>query len=191
MRALEEKISREAKVIGDDILLVGGFLNQHIDTGFTVEMARFLAFSFKNDGVTKVLTIEASGIAFGFAVAEQLNVPLVFAKKGRSSNLDGKVLSASIHSFTHGNDYNATVCADYISSRDRVLIVDDFLAKGEAINGLIKIVRAAGATVVGCGIEIEKGFQGGGDKLRSEGYRVVSLAVIDLMSESGIVFRKQ
>ncbi len=190
MRALEERIQRDGRVLGGDILQVGGFINQQIDTSFTLELAREVFSLFSDLPVTKVLTIEASGIAFGFAVSLQFGVPLVFAKKSRTSNVDGAVLFAPIHSYTHGNDYNATVSAEYIKPEDNVLIVDDFLANGEALRGLIKIVNDAGASVVGAAVEIEKGFQGGGDRLRSEGIRVESLAIIESMSESGITFRR-
>ena len=190
MRALEDRILLDGRVLDGDILQVGGFINQQIDTSFTVEMAKEVFSLFSDLSVTKVLTIEASGIAFGFAVAIQFGVPLVFAKKSRTSNVDRAVLFAQVHSYTHGNDYKATVSAEYISPDDNVLIVDDFLANGEALRGLIKIVKDAGASVVGAAIEIEKGFQGGGDRLRSEGIRVESLAVIESMSESGITFRR-
>ena len=190
MKELEDRILRDGRVLKGDILQVGGFINQQIDTSFTTDLAREVYSLFSSASITKVLTIEASGIAFGFAVASQFGVPLVFAKKNRSSNVDGNVLCATIHSYTHGNDYNATVSAEYIAPNDKVLIADDFLANGEALRGLIKIVNDAGATVVGAAIEIEKGFQGGGDKLRSEGIRVESLAVIESMSESCITFRR-
>ena len=190
MKELEERILRDGKVLGGNILQVGGFINQQIDTTFTTKLAREVYSLYSSSSVTKVLTIEASGIAFGFAVALQFDVPLVFAKKSRTSNVDGEVLFAPIHSYTHGNDYKATVSAEYISPDDNVLIVDDFLANGEALRGLIKIVKDAGASVVGAAVEIEKGFQGGGDRLRSEGIRVESLAIIESMSESGITFRR-
>ncbi|MBQ6262947.1 MAG: xanthine phosphoribosyltransferase [Clostridia bacterium] len=190
MKELEDRILRDGRVLSGNILQVGGFINQQIDTSFTRDLARKVHSLFSSSTVTKVLTIEASGIAFGFAVAEQFGIPLVFAKKSKTSNVDGAVLSAPIHSYTHGSDYTATVSAEYISPDDSVLIVDDFLANGEALRGLIKIVKDAGASVAGAAIEIEKGFQGGGDRLRKEGIRVESLAVIDSMSESGITFRR-
>ena len=190
MKELENKILSEGRVLNGEVLQVGGFLNQMVDTSFTVRMAREVASAFSDCSVTKVMTIEASGIAFGFAVARELDVPLVFAKKNRTSNLEGDVLSAPVHSYTHGNDYKATVSSEYVSSDDRILIVDDFLANGEALRALCRIVRDGGASVVGCAVQIEKGFQGGGDKLRSEGLRVYSLAVIESMDENGIVFRE-
>ncbi len=191
MKALEDKIVKEGKVLEGNVLKVGSFLNQTIDTRFTMEMAEEIARLFKNDNVTKVLTIESSGIAIGFAAAVALGVPMVFAKKNRSSNLDGNILSTNIHSYTHNYDYAATVSADYITKDDRILIVDDFLANGAALEGLTSMVASAGATLVGCAIQIEKGFQHGGDKLRERGIRIESLAIIESMSpESGIIFRK-
>ena len=190
MKALEEKIVSEGKVLEGDVLKVGSFLNQKIDTSFTLEMAREIARLYSGCRITKVLTMESSGIAIGFAVASVLGVPLVFAKKSRASNQSGTVLCANVHSYTHGTDYTATVSSEYIDSSDAVLIVDDFLANGEALRGLISIVESAGASVAGCAIQIEKGFQHGGDKLRAEGIRVESLAIIESMSyEDGIRFR--
>ena len=190
MRALEEKILSEGKVLEGGVLQVGAFLNQLVDTAFTCDMAADIASAFSDSGVTKVLTIETSGIMIAFATAAALGVPMVFAKKNKTSNLDGKLLTAEIHSFTHNNTYTAAVCADYIRPDDKILIVDDFLANGEALRGLISMVLSGGASVVGCAVQIEKGFQHGGDKLRTEGYRVHSLAIIDDMSpDRGIIFR--
>ena len=190
MRALEEKILSEGRVLEGGVLQVGSFLNQLVDTSFTNEMAADIASEFAGSGVTKILTIETSGIMIAFAIAAHLDVPMVFAKKNKTSNLDGKLLTAEIRSFTHNNTYTAAVCADYIRPDDKILIVDDFLANGEALRGLISMVRSGGASVAGCAVQIEKGFQHGGDRLREEGYRVYSLAIIDDMSpERGIVFR--
>lgn len=190
MRALEEKILSEGRVLEGGVLQVGSFLNQLVDTSFTNEMAADIASEFAGSGVTRILTIETSGIMIAFATAAHLGVPMVFAKKNKTSNLDGKLLTAEIRSFTHNNTYTAAVCADYIRPDDKILIVDDFLANGEALRGLISMVRSGGASVAGCAVQIEKGFQHGGDRLREEGYRVYSLAIIDDMSpERGIVFR--
>ncbi|MCI9449013.1 MAG: xanthine phosphoribosyltransferase [Clostridiales bacterium] len=190
MKALEEKIKAEGRVLKGNILDVGGFLNQLIDPAFTIEMAEEVKRLFAKSGVTKILTMESSGIAIGFAVAAVFNVPLVFAKKRKALNQDGKMLTASVHSYTHNSDYTATVSADYINENDTVLIVDDFLANGEAMRGLIKIIRSADADLAGCVVQIEKGFQHGGDKLRAEGIRVEALALIDSMSyEEGLKFR--
>ena len=190
MKALEERIVREGKVLEGNVLKLGSFLNQSIDTAFCAEMATEVVSLFAGEKITKVLTVESSGIAFGFAIAEKLGVPLVFAKKTPASNQSGGVLSARIHSYTHGNDYTATVGEEYIKADDSVLIADDFLATGEALHGLIKIVELAGATLAGCAIQVEKGFQNGGDELRRAGVHVESLALIDSMSpEEGIKFR--
>ena len=191
MRALEERILKEATVLEGNVLKVGSFLNQKIDTALTMEMAREIARLYEDVPISKVVTIEASGIAIGFATAAVLGVPLVFVKKSRSSNVSGNVLTAEIHSYTHGTDYTATVSADYITKDDCVLIVDDFLANGKALCGLVNIVKDSGATLAGCAIQIEKRFKGGGDRLRAEGIRVESLAIIEKMSVTeGITFRR-
>lgn len=190
MRALEEKIVREGVVSEGNVLKVGNFLNQKIDTAFAAEMAKEIKRLFEGEEITKVFTIEASGIAIGYAVAIELGVPLVFAKKSRAANQSGDMLCAKIHSYTRGIDYTAMVPAEYFEKTDRILIVDDFLANGGALCGLAQIVGASGASLVGCAVQIEKGFQGGGDELRASGVRVESLAIIDKMSvEDGITFR--
>lgn len=190
MEALEQKIRSEGKVLPGNVLKVGSFLNQQIDTPFMLELGKEIANRFKNDGITKILTIEASGIALSFAAAVYLGVPIVFAKKSASSNVSGRVLTAPVHSYTHNNDYNAVIPADYISRTDRILLVDDFLATGEALHGLFALAEAAGAEVVGCAIAIEKGFQSGGDDLRRKGVRVESLAIIESMEPDSLTFRR-
>ena len=191
MRALEEKIIKEGVVLEGNVLKVGNFLNQKIDTAFAVDMAKEIKRLFEGENITKVFTIEASGIAIGFAVAAELGVPLVFAKKSKASNQSGNMLSAKIHSYTRGIDYTATVAAEYLDPSDKILIVDDFLANGGALRGLIEIVKRSGATLTGCAVQIEKGFQGGGDELRAMGVHVEALALIDSMSfEDGITFRR-
>ena len=189
MKALEEKILREGTVLPGGILKVGSFLNQQIDTAFLMEMGREIARLYADDGVTKILTLEASGIALAVAAGICLDVPVVFAKKSISSNVSGKVLQTKVHSYTHGNDYHATVAASYLCPSDRVLLVDDFLANGAALCGLCELVEEAGAVAVGAAIAIEKGFQGGGDALRKKGFRVESLAIVEEMSDDAIVFR--
>ena len=190
MEALEQKILTEGQVLPGNILKVGSFLNQQIDTPFLLELGKEIANRFKADGITKILTIEASGIALSFAAAVYLGVPIVFAKKSEAANVSGRVLTAPIHSYTHGNDYTAVLPADYISSKDRLLIVDDFLATGEALHGLLALAGAAGAEVAGCAIAIEKGFQNGGDELREKGVRIESLAIIESMEEDSLTFRR-
>lgn len=187
MKALEQKILKEGKVYPGSVLKVGGFLNHKIDVPFLFSMASEVAAYFKNDNPTLVLTVEASGIAFGVAVAQQLGVPMVFAKKSKTSNVSANVYSANVHSYTHGTNYDMIVEKDFIGSNDKVLIVDDFLANGCAVEGLIKIVNQAGAKLSGVAIEIEKGFQGGGDKLRKEGVKLLSLAVVESMGDDGAI----
>lgn len=172
------------------VLKVGSFLNQKVDTVFLKEMAGEAVRLFKGVPVTKVLTVEASGIAFATAVAMALDVPMVFAKKHPSANVSGEQYFAPVYSFTHKTTYNIAVSKEYLSEDDRVLITDDFLANGNALKGLIDIVKQSGAEVSGCCAEIEKGFQGGGDELRGLGYRVESLAVIESMENGKIRFRQ-
>ncbi|MBP5288495.1 MAG: xanthine phosphoribosyltransferase [Clostridia bacterium] len=190
MKALEEKILREGQILPGNVLKVGSFLNQQIDVPFMNEMASEGVRFFSDKAITKVLTVEASGIAFGYAVAAKLNVPLVFAKKSRTSNVSGSVLQAQVYSYTHNTNYTATVSADFLTEKDTVLLVDDFLANGEALKGLAALAEQGGAQVAGALIAIEKGFQKGGDALRQAGMQVESLAIIEEMSpERGIRFR--
>ena len=189
MERMEQKILSEGKVLPGGILKVGSFLNQQIDTAFLREIGQEVAALFGGCGVTKVLTIESSGIAIAAAAGMAMGVPMVFAKKHKSSNVDGAVYTAVVHSYTHGTDYTIVVSSDYLGEKDRVLLVDDFLANGKALIGLTELVRQAGGTVVGAAIAIEKGFQGGGDALRAEGVRVESLAIVDSMTDDAITFR--
>ena len=179
MKALEEKILKEGKVLPGNILKVGSFLNHQIDVDFIMEM-----------GITKILTIETSGIAIAVGAGAAMHVPVVFAKKHKSSNVSGEVLSTVVHSYTHGTDYTVVVEKDYIKPDDKILLVDDFLANGKALLGLIDIAEQAGAEVVGACCAIEKGFQKGGDSLRADGIRVESLAIIDSMSDDSVTFRR-
>ena len=189
MKELEERILKDGIVLEGDVLSVGGFLNQQIDTGLLSRMADEIKREFSDEPVTKVLTVEASGIAIAIAAATVFGVPAVFAKKSRTSNVVGEVYSARVHSFTHGTDYLMTVPKRYLAPEDHVLIVDDFLANGEALQGMISIVGQSGATLAGAAVEIEKGFQGGGDRIRSTGVRVFSLAVLDSMNQGVLTFR--
>lgn len=189
MKLLEDRILSEGKVLPGGILKVGSFLNQQIDTALLGELAAECARLFDGAGVNKVLTIESSGIAFATAVAMSMRVPMVFAKKHRSSNVDGLVCSVAIRSYTRGTEYNAIVSRDYLGEGDRVLIADDFLASASAVRGLINMIKQSGAELVGVCCAVEKGFQGGGDRLRAAGVRVQSLAIIEEMTPDGIVFR--
>lgn len=191
MRELEDKILHDGQVLPGGILKVGGFLNQQIDVPFLMKMGDEIARLYKDSGVTKVLTVEASGIAIAVAAASSLGVPMVFAKKHKSINLSDSLYTAPVYSYTHKTTYEIAVSKEYISSDDVVLIVDDFLAKGNALIGLIKLVKEADAKVAGAAIAIEKGFQDGGDMVRKMGVRVESLAIVDSMNDNGtIVFRE-
>ena len=191
MKALEEKILKEGPVLPGNILKVGSFLNHQIDVDFIMEMGREISRLFADAGVTKILTIEASGIAIAVGAGAAMHVPVVFAKKNKTGNVSGDMYKTVVHSYTHGTDYNVVVSSDYIGPDDTVLIVDDFLANGKALLGLIDIVGQAGAKTAGTACAIEKGFQRGGDNLRAEGVRVESLAIIESMSDDSIVFRAQ
>ena len=189
IRALEDRILAEGKVLPGEILKVGDFLNQQIDPELLMEMGEEIASLYKDSGVTKILTIESSGIAVAFAAGCKMNVPVVFAKKHASINLSDDVLTSKVYSYTHQKTYDIVVSSDYVSKDDTVLIVDDFLAKGNALKGLIEITDKAGAKLAGAAIAIEKGFQGGGDELRRQGIRVESLAIIESMSDDSLTFR--
>lgn len=188
MEALEQKILAEGKVLPGNVLKVGSFLNQQLDIAFLRTVGEEIARLFADAGVTKIMTIEASGIAIATLAAVSLGVPAVVVKKHASANQSKDVYSAEIASYTHGNTYTAAVAKEYLLPTDRILIVDDFLACGNAIKGMMEMVNAAGATLAGCAIAIEKKFQGGGDELRAQGIRVESLAMIESMSDSGLKF---
>lgn len=184
MDLLKKRILKDGKVFEGNILKVDSFLNHQIDVGILDEIGREFYKRFAGDNVTKVLTIEASGIGIGCMVAKAFSCPLVFAKKSKTKNIAGEVFTSEVASFTHGNVSNIIVSKDFLNEGDRVLIVDDFLAVGNALIGLIDLVKQSGATLVGCGIVIEKGFQNGGDKLRAQGIRVESLAIVESMNPS-------
>ena len=191
MKALENKILTEGRVLPGDILNVGSFLNQQMDVDFLMEMGREIAGLFAKSGVTRIVTIESSGIAIAVAAGAAMHVPVVFAKKHRSGNVSGEVYRTVIHSYTHGVDYGVVLAKDYLGKDDRVLLVDDFLANGKALEGLIDMVEQAGAELAGAAIAVEKGFQHGGDRLREKGVRVESLAIIDSMENGKLKFRAQ
>lgn len=189
MDLLKERIAREAKVLPGGVIKVGSFVNHMIDTALAVEIGREFARIFQNDGVTKILTIEASGIAYAVLAGVELHVPVVFAKKAVGRNTRGdETYCCCVHSFTKDTDTNVSVSRDYLQPQDRILIIDDFLAMGEAVLGLADIVRQSGATLVGAGILIEKAFQSGGQRLRQAGIRVESLARISGIEGDAIVF---
>ena len=189
IRELEQRILEEGQILPGGVLKVGSFLNQQIDTKLIKAMGEEIARLFEGNNVTKVLTIESSGIAIAFAAGVAMGLPVVFAKKHSSLNVSGNILTSKVFSYTHQQTYDIVVSGDYITKDDTVLIVDDFLAKGNALAGLIDIVEQAGAKLAGCAIAIEKGFQGGGDALRAKGIRVESLAIIDKMTDDSLEFR--
>ena len=174
----------------DSILNVGSFLNQQVDIELYNEIGREFYRCFSGEPITRILTIEASGIGIACVTAQFFKVPVVFARKSKAKNTDNNLYSAQVTSYTHGVDYTITVPRAYLSKDDSVLLIDDFLANGCALEGLVALVRLAGAKLVGAGAVIEKGFQQGGKRLREMGIRLESLAIIDSMSvEEGIVFR--
>ena len=191
MDLLKKKILEEGQVYAGNILKVDCFLNHQIDCGFLAEVGKEFHRLYKDEGINKVLTIEASGIAIGTMVAQEFGCPLVFAKKNKTKNIAGDVYTAPVESFTHGTTYNIMVSKKFLNPGDKVLIVDDFLAIGNALKGLISLVEESGAELVGCGTVIEKGYQHGGDELRAEGIRVESLAIIESMDadRGEVVFR--
>ena len=193
MNCVEERILKDGIVKVGNVLKVDSFLNHQIDVVLLDEIAREFQRRFAGNTITKVLTIEASGIAIACAVARLLGVPVVFAKKSKSVNLDGESYVAEVESFTHKKTNQVIVSKKYLSEADHVLIVDDFLANGCALQGLISLVDAAGAEVVGCGIVIEKGFQEGGHRIRNLGFHLESLAIVESMDAEtgGVVFRAQ
>lgn len=181
MDLLKQKILSEGEVYEGNILKVDGFLNHRIDIPFLKEVGREFHRLFKDEGINKILTIEASGIAIGTMVAQEFQCPLVFAKKTKTKNIAGDIYTSKVESFTHGTTYDILVSKRFLDENDKVLIVDDFLAVGNALNGLIELVNKSGAQLAGCGVVIEKGFQHGGDKLRSQGIKVESLAIVERM----------
>ena len=183
MNFLEERIAKDGAVKAGNVLKVDSFLNHQMDIALLDEIGREFRRRFADKPVTKVLTIEASGIAIAYPVAREFGVPMVFAKKSKSINIDGEMYVAEVASFTHGNINQVVVSKRFLSPDDHVLIIDDFLANGCALRGLIYIVEDAGATVEGLGIAIEKGFQIGGSSLRELGYHLESLAIVDAMDE--------
>lgn len=191
MRLLEERIQRDGTVKPGNVLKVDSFLNHQMDVELFDLMGAEFKRLFADKPINKILTIEASGIGIACVVAQHFKVPVVFAKKTQSINLDGEMYTAKIESFTHKRVYDVIVSKKFISPEDHILIIDDFLANGCAVRGLIELIREAGATIEGVGIAIEKGQQSGGRELRAQGVHVESLAIIDSMNdETGeIVFR--
>ena len=189
MELLKKRILSDGVVKPGNILKVDSFLNHQMDIALINEIGREFRRIFSDSPVTKILTIEASGIGIACITAQYFNVPVVFAKKAQSINLDGDMYTTQVQSFTHKKVYDVILAKRFLTPEDHVLLIDDFLANGCALMGLIDIVRKSGASLTGAGIVIEKGFQTGGQQIRDMGVRVESLAIIDSMSESGLTFR--
>lgn len=189
MELLKQRILQDGRATEDDVLKVDSFLNHQMDISLLNEIGKEFRRRFAGEPVTKILTIEASGIGIAAIVAQHFgNVPVVFAKKTQSRNLDGALYTARVQSFTKGTVYDIQVSRKFLDPQDCVLILDDFLARGQALQGLLKIVKDSGAKLAGCGIVIEKGFQDGGRMLRAQGVRVESLAIVSSISGGKITF---
>lgn len=192
MKYLEEKIIKDGVVKPGNILKVDNFLNHQIDVVTLNEMGKEFKRLFADKPINKILTIEASGIAIATMAALHFdNAPVVFAKKAKSRNIDNDLYTSIVHSYTYGKDYTITVAKKFLSPDDHILIVDDFMALGNAMIGLLDVVKQSGATVEGIGIAIEKGFQPGGQRLRDMGYNLHSLAIVESMNENEIIFRHE
>ena len=189
MQELKDRIVKEGKVLPGNIIKVDGFLNHRIDTELMDHIAEEFGKHFNMDEVTMILTAEASGIALATICANKYGVPMVFAKKAKSDNIEGGLYQSDIFSYTYKKKVTLLVSKEWLSADDKVLIIDDFMANGEAMRGLCDIVNAAGATLVGIGCAVEKGFQGGGDRLRAAGVNLKSLAIIESAEPGNIVFR--
>ena len=190
MQLLEERILKDCTIKPGNILKVDSFLNHQMDIPFINELGKEFKRRFSDAPINKILTIEASGIGIACLVAQHFHVPVVFAKKAQSLNLDGEMYCTKVQSFTHKKVYDVILSKKFLNADDHVLIIDDFLANGCALHGLMEIVKESGAVLEGAGIVIEKGFQNGGDNLRAKGIRVESLAIIDSMTDDSVVFRK-
>ena len=189
MELLEQRIRKDGKIRSGNVLKVDSFLNHQMDVKLFQEIGREFLRLFGDCGVTKILTIEASGIGIACITAQYFNVPVIFAKKNKTKNIAGDVYTSKVESFTHGKVYDIIVSKEFLLPSDRVLLIDDFLANGSALQGLIQLVREAGATLVGAGVCVEKAFQPGGGLIRSMGVRVEALARVQSMSqESGVIF---
>ena len=190
MEQLKERIRREGKVLPGSIIKIDGFLNHRVDMNLLSDIADEFAKHFDISKVTMILTAEASGIALAAMCAYKYGVPMIFAKKAKSDNIEGGLYQSDIFSYTYKKKFTLIVAQEWMGPDDKVLIIDDFMAKGYAMRGLIDIVQKSGAQLMGIGVAVEKGFQDGGDSLRREGYDVHSLAIIDAVDDDQIVFRE-
>lgn len=192
MKLLEGRILKDGHIGADNVLKVDSFLNHQIDVSFVCELGKEFYRLFKDENITKILTIEASGIGIACLAAQYFGVPVVFAKKTKTINIYSDTYNATVHSYTHKKDYDIVVSKEFLNKEDNVLIIDDFLAKGSALTALLMLIEKAGAKTAGAGIVIEKAYQGGGNLVRDMGIRVESLAKIKSISKKdGIVFCKQ
>ena len=192
MKLLEDRILKDGHIGADNVLKVDSFLNHQIDVNFVCALGKEFYRLFKDENITKILTIEASGIGIACLAAQYFGVPVVFAKKTKTINIYSDTYNATVHSYTHKKDYDIVVSKEFLSKEDNVLIIDDFLAKGSALTALLMLIEKAGAKTAGAGIVIEKAYQGGGNLVRDMGIRVESLAKIKSISKKdGIVFCKQ
>lgn len=192
MKLLEDRILKDGHIGADNVLKVDSFLNHQIDVNFVCELGKEFYRLFKDENITKILTIEASGIGIACLTAQYFGVPVVFAKKTKTINIYSDTYNATVHSYTHKRDYDIVVSKEFLNKDDNVLIIDDFLAKGSALTALLMLIEKAGAKTAGAGIVIEKAYQGGGNLVRDMGIRVESLAKIKSISKKdGIVFCKQ
>jgi xanthine phosphoribosyltransferase len=190
MQLLKDRIKKDGKIRSGNVLKVDSFLNHQMDIELFGEIGKEFKKRFEGSNITKILTIEASGIGIACITAQHFSVPVVFAKKNQTKNIAGDIYTSKVESFTHGRVYDIIVAKEFLNANDKVLIIDDFLANGSALLGLAKLVKDAGAELVGAGIVIEKGFQDGGELVRSHGVRVESLAIIESMTEeNGVTFR--
>lgn len=192
MKLLEDRIRKDGKVKAGNVLKVDSFLNHQMDIALFQELGKEFKRRFEGEEVNKILTIEASGIGIACVVAESFGVPVVFAKKTKTKNIAGDVYTSKVESFTHGRVYDIIVSKEFLGKGDKVLLIDDFLANGKALEGLAQLVEDSGAELVGAGIVIEKGFQVGGELIRSRGIRLESLAIVENMDEEtgAITFRE-
>lgn len=190
MQLLQDRIRRDGKVLPGNIIKVDGFLNHRVDTKLLEALADEFAKYFDTSKITMVFTAEASGIALATVCANKYGVPMLFAKKAKSDNIEGGLYQSEVLSYTYKKKFTMIVSQEWLHADDHVLIIDDFMAKGNAMQGLIDLVHAAGATLEGIGVAVEKGFQGGGDALRESGIPYKALAVIETADENGIVFRE-
>lgn len=191
MKLLEDRIKKDGYILGENIIKVDSFLNHQLDIKFLSELSEEIYNHFKDRGINKILTIEASGIALATVVSEKFGyLPVVFAKKQKTKNIGGDVYESKVQSFTTDKEYTVTVSKKFLNEGDKLLLIDDFLAEGNALNGLISIAEQSGAKVEGVSVAVEKGFQEGGKIIREEGYDLLSLAIIESIDNGEFTFRK-